>query len=176
MAEERERAEARKKAEEEQAKREAARKAEEEKAKTENDPKRVRLDCPPPPPPPEGTCGATRGGGSILDENGGDDSCQYNVRCMPCEASRDPRSKLEAELNNLVVELRDYPTLPADSCWNSLPSLEACRDDVAPLLPPKHCAFKSCTWALHWEPSANAGTERKREEQVVYHIVETHWK
>ena len=75
---------------------------------------------------------------------------QYNVRCMPCGSSRDPRSKLEAAMTTLVDQLREHPTIPADSEDVSVPALDVLSDDTAPLLPPKHCAFKQCSWTLFW--------------------------
>ena len=77
-------------------------------------------------------------------------------------------------MNILVGHLREYPTMPVDPHDPSLPLIEALCDNSAPLLPPKHCAFKSCTWTLPLEATADAGKERKRENKVVDHICEAH--
>ena len=41
---------------------------------------------------------------------------------------------------------RDSPTLPADPCHPACALPGARANDVAMLLPPKHCAFKACAW------------------------------
>ena len=73
---------------------------------------------------------------------------QYNVRCMPCGSSRDPRSKLEAALITLADQLRDRPTIPLDPEDETAASWDVLSDDAACLLPPKHCAFQQCPWTL----------------------------
>ena len=93
---------------------------------------------------------------------------------MPCEVSNDPRAKLESAIAALAMELRDNPTVPADSRDATQPMEEAFNDDIAPLLPPKHCAFKSCTWTLAWPEKADAGTERQREAKLVSHVRDAH--
>ena len=99
---------------------------------------------------------------------------QYLVRCMPCDVSNDPRAKLESAIFALAAELRDNPTLPSDSKDASQPMEDALRDDMAPLLPPKHCGFKGCMWTLPWPAKADAGSERHRETELVSHIKDAH--
>ena len=145
---------------------------------------------PPPPPHPEGRpskkfkSDGVRDKGAKADEgddnvnrmqgeatkNAEDDAQQevshFNVRCAAHGFSKDPRAQLEAAVETLAAQMREYPTLPSEVHDASLPRIEAFRDDTAPQLPPKHCAFKSCPWELNWDATANAGTERGREKKL----------
>jgi len=128
-------------------------------------------DVPPPPPASEGKrpakkqksqeadhiseqseAGLKPSSALQQDETGLDKSeeglGQYNVRCMPCGSSKDPRSMLEAAMTTLVEQLQEHPTIPMDSEDCSLLVSDILSDDTAPLLPPKHCAFKKCSWTL----------------------------
>ena len=107
--------------------------------------------------------------------NAQQEDSHFNVRCAAHGFSKDPRAQLEAAVETLAAQMREYPTLPSEVHDASLPRIEAFRDDTAPQLPPKHCAFKSCPWELSWDATANAGTERGREKKLVEHILETHY-
>jgi hypothetical protein len=87
--------------------------------------------------------------------------------------SKDPRAEFEHDLDELASELRDHPTVPANAAKPSLPMEEAFHDDVAPLLPQKHCAFKNCTWCLEWG-SPDTATEHKREKKLLEHVTSAH--
>ena len=98
------------------------------------------------------------------------DAGHYTIRCMPREESNDPRARLEHELRRLADDLHDHPTVPA-GC------LDAVLDDnVAILLPPKHCAFRGCTWRLSWEETHKERPlhEYERERALVTHLLDTH--
>ena len=52
---------------------------------------------------------------------------------------------------------------------------EVFDDEVAVLLPPKHCAFKGCDWHLNWAAAGHDDDfERAREMQVVQHGMREH--
>ena len=58
-----------------------------------------------------------------------------------------PRQQLEDELDTLSFEFRDYPTLPSDPLSEGIAALKGSLDEnKGLLLPPKHCAFRYCTW------------------------------
>ena len=103
-----------------------------------------------------------------------DHSCQYNLRCLPCGVSEDPREILHAAVLTLASHLRDQPTVPANPHQPDEPMTEAFDDDVAELLPPKHCAFKNCTWALRWDSFSQFPSERAREHALIDHVRESH--
>ena len=94
---------------------------------------------------------------------------------MPCEESPDPRAVLEKQLKLLAQQIREHPTLPADATHPTLPMREAFDDTIAAKLPPKHCSFKGCRWALQWSaPGETPMTERRRELMLVEHAKAKH--
>ena len=99
---------------------------------------------------------------------------QYIVRCMPCAQSKDPRAQLESALIELASELREHPTAPASIVDSKEPTNDVFQDDSAPLLPPKHCAFKGCNWALKWKSLEVLDVEREREAALMAHVMEAH--
>ena len=100
---------------------------------------------------------------------------QYSVRCLPPDQTKDPRARLESALDALSQKLREHPTVPASIADSTLPMEEVFLDDVAPLLPPKHCAFKCCSWVLEWASAQGLPTtEAKRETALVQHVMESH--
>ena len=99
----------------------------------------------------------------------------YNVLCMPCNVSPDPRAALERELELLAQQIREHPTLPADTGHPTLPMREAFDDTIAAKLPSKHCAFKGCCWSLPWCAAGERPlTERQREFRLVEHVTTAH--
>ena len=62
-------------------------------------------------------CGDGLGSGAPEDT-----SAFYSVRCMPCGESPDPRATLEKELATLAQQIREHPTVPADSEYTMLPN------------------------------------------------------
>ena len=106
--------------------------------------------------------------------NDEEDLGQCSVRCMPCDQSRDPRAQLEKALSLLALELRDHPTAPSSMLDPKKPTAVVFQDDSAHLIPPKHCAFKSCLWALEWNALGQADSERDRERALVAHIRGAH--
>ena len=94
---------------------------------------------------------------------------------MPAEQSPDPRAKLETELRALAECLREHPTVPGEGEQGLAPMPEVFDDEAAVLLPPKHCAFRGCTWHLQWpEPDKGRVFERTRERQLVEHVRTAH--
>ena len=58
--------------------------------------------------------------------------------------SEDPRRLLENAIEQISLELRDAPTLPASASDHDHVDLLALRDDAAIQLPKKHCTFRGC--------------------------------
>ena len=146
-------------------------------------------DFPPPPPPhesgrpnkkrrPQNMQQSQDEGVEVPEAEGLDRDAeglgQYVVRCLPCHQSNDPRANLEKDLLELSMQLRNHPTVPASSSKPTEPLQEVFQDDVAPLLPPKHCAFKSCSWVLEWGTPEHVQTERDRENILFKHIMHAH--
>ena len=87
----------------------------------------------------------------------------------------DPRATLDKELATLAVQIREHPTVPADSEYPMLPMPQVFDDTVAAKLPPKHCAFKGCSWQLPWHSvDAEPMTERRRGFMLIQHGLEVH--
>ena len=71
----------------------------------------------------------------------------YQVLALDGEDTPDVlRKDLHEALDLLSYMFRDYPTLPADPCNPACALPGARANDVALVLPPKHCAFKGCAW------------------------------
>ena len=71
----------------------------------------------------------------------------YVVEPLSANASPDNvRTTLEEVLDTLSYHFRKSPTLPADETHNFEPLPTAYAEDVAIVLPQKHCAFIECAW------------------------------
>ena len=95
----------------------------------------------------------------------------FVVRCMLSRESPDPRAALDTELRVLADLLREHPTVPGDAHLIDQPDPRVFDDELAVLLPPKHCAFKGCKWHLHWDENT---FDRDRESALVEHLVSAH--
>ena len=83
----------------------------------------------------------------------------------PLSANESPdklRTTLEEALDTLSYHFREFPTLPADDKHKSKPLPAAYAEDVAIVLPRKHCAFIGCAWC---------GDDEKSQAM---HIVDDH--
>ena len=87
--------------------------------------------------------------------------------------SKHPSANLEKNLIELSARISSYPTIPKEPGQPALPMQAVFDDNVAQLLPPKHCAFQECTWQLEWQSSENM-TERLREQRLLDHVMTDH--
>ena len=65
-------------------------------------------------------------------------------------------------MDTLSFHCKEFPTLPADDTNESKPLPAAYAEDVAIVLPRKHCAFIGCAWC---------GDE---EQILAMHVVDDH--
>ena len=75
-------------------------------------------------------------------------------------------------MRKLAACLREHPTVPGDRETGTVPDPRVWDDNLAVLLPPKHCAFRGCRWCLPWVEDTS---ERARESALIEHIKEAHW-
>ena len=96
-----------------------------------------------------------------------EDEVQADVYVVePLRADESPdtlRTNLEEALDTLSYNFMKFPTLPADGEDSCEPLPAAYADDIAIVLPSKHCAFAGCLWC---------GDDARSQ---ALHIVEEHY-
>ena len=143
-------------------------KARAQKSAKHSKPESSKAPPPSPPPPPvlpagaeSNPCKRRRTGTQVkqradIDSMGGapgipDTGVPSDVRCyslksMCVTTSPDPRAQLHHTLQQLSKSIREHPTVPCDRQDFEQPCRDAFDDNVAVILPRKHCAFRGCDW------------------------------